>query len=86
MTIDQDDIEAAHDVFTDAYMKSFPAGGDRDDHDEATRCGVEAVLKHQVDEIVFKLVDQQRVTASVGIAAAVVIIRREFGVDERPST
>jgi hypothetical protein len=37
-------LEVAVDAFTAAYRENFPAQGDEQDHDEATRCGVEAVL------------------------------------------
>lgn len=44
-------IEAAYDAFTAAYGANFPTGGDNADHDEATRCGVEAVLARQIQEV-----------------------------------
>lgn len=37
-------LEAAAEQFDAAYAASFPAGGDAADHDEAKRCGVEAVV------------------------------------------
>lgn len=38
------DLEQAADIFRDEYRRNFPVSGDAQDHDEATRCGVEAVL------------------------------------------
>jgi len=37
-------IEAAATTFHAEYGRIFPSGGDAQDHDEATRAGVEAVL------------------------------------------
>lgn len=40
-------LEQATVAFRDAYRSSFPAGGDAEDHDEAVRAGVGAVLELQ---------------------------------------
>jgi hypothetical protein len=37
-------VEAAYDRFRDGYLAHFPQGGDPQDHDEATRAGIEAAV------------------------------------------
>ncbi len=78
MAYTEQQIQTATDAFYTAYHENFPTNGDVSDHDEATRCGVEAVLCESRIVQACRVIDEAMAYMAAGHTHAAFLKLREY--------